>query len=138
MNLYIVLVIIRYYLFYKLFICLLFLFTFAIIINIILKLIDSINSNMLGCLGNLIIVFSLVFQAYILFENQTIAQQFNQRLTAALQACKCVPDHIAAHILEHARLVVVGLLASSALIVISRCWFFKLLPLLALSTLLYI
>jgi hypothetical protein len=93
---------------------------------------------MLSFLGKLLIVVSLVFQAYILFENQTVAKEFNAKLLAALETCKCIPDHIAGHILEHGRLVVAVLLASSALMILSRCWFFKLWPLVGLSVLLYI
>lgn len=93
---------------------------------------------MLGWLGKLIIVVSLVFQAYVLFENQTVAKEFNAKLLAALEACKCIPDHIAGHILEHGRLAVVSLLGSSVLMVLMRCWFFKVLPLLGLSVLFYI
>lgn len=93
---------------------------------------------MLSWLGKLIIAVSLIFQAYVLFENQTVAKEFNAKLLAALETCNCIPDHIAGHILEHGRLVIVGLLASSGLMILFRCWFFKLLPLLALSVLLYI
>ena len=90
------------------------------------------------CLGKILIALSLVFQAYLLFENQTVATAFNTKLQDALEACKCIPPEIASHILQHGRLVVVGLLGSSVLMVLFRCWFFKLLPLLALSALLYI
>ena len=97
-----------------------------------------LNSLMSTLLGKLLITLSLLFQAYLLFENSTLATAFNTKLQAALEACNCIPAHIAAHILQHGRLLVVGLLASSVLMVLFRCWFFKLLPLLALSALLYI
>ena len=88
--------------------------------------------------GKLLITVSLVFQAYLLFENQTVATAFNTKLQAALEACDCIPADIAGHILQHGRLVIVGLLGSSVLMILSRCWCIKLLPLIALSALLYI
>lgn len=93
---------------------------------------------MLSWLAKLLIALSLIFQAYVLFENQSVAKDFNAKLVAALETCNTIPDHIAGHILEHARLAVVGLLASSGLMILSRCWFFKVLPLIGLSVLLYI
>ena len=71
--------------------------------------------------GKLLITVSLVFQAYLLFENQTVATAFNTKLQAALEACDCIPADIA-----------------SVLMILSRCWCIKLLPLIALSALLYI
>jgi hypothetical protein len=53
---------------------------------------------MLGCLGKLLIVVSIIFQAYILFSDQETASQFNTKLNAALAACNCIPPHIATHI----------------------------------------
>ena len=93
---------------------------------------------MLTQLGKLLIVVSLVFQAWVLFENQTVAKEFKPKLLAALEACNCIPDHIAGHILEHGRLIIAGLLASSALMIVMRCWSLKLLPILGLSALLWI
>jgi hypothetical protein len=90
------------------------------------------------CLGKIVITLSLVFQAYLLFENQTVASAFNTKLQDALEACKCIPPQIAQHILQHGRLIIVGLLGSSILMVLLKCWVYKLLPIIALSTLLYI
>ncbi len=39
---------------------------------------------MLSCLGKLLIVVSLVFQAYVLYENANVSTDFNTKLLAAL------------------------------------------------------
>ena len=51
---------------------------------------------MLGCIGKVLIIVSIVFQAYVLYSNQETAQQFNVKLNEALTACNCIPPHIAA------------------------------------------
>lgn len=93
---------------------------------------------MLSCLGKILIVVSLCFQAYLLFESETVSKHFNDKLTTALTACDCIPAHIAGHILQYARYVVVGLLASSALMLVVKCWCIKVFVILGLSVLLYI
>jgi hypothetical protein len=93
---------------------------------------------MLGCIGKLLIVTSIVFQAYVLFSDQETITQFNDKLKAALTVCNCIPPNIAAMIQEHARLAVVGLLASSVLMLVLKCWIVKTFVLLGLLAILYI
>lgn len=93
---------------------------------------------MLGCVGKLLIVVSIVFQAYLLFSDAETANQFNTKLSAALTACICIPPNVAAFIQQHARLAVVCLLSSSALMLVFRWCIVKVFVLLGLLTILYI
>jgi len=55
-----------------------------------------------------------------------------------MASCKCIPDHIAAHVIQYARFAVVGMFASSALMLVIRCWCMKLFVIMGLSALLLI
>lgn len=94
--------------------------------------------KMLSYLGKVLIVVSLCFQAYILLERKSIAEDFNSKLLVALEGCSHIPDHYAGYILFYARFVVVGLLGSAVFILVSKCSCFKLFPLLALIGLIYL
>ena len=89
-------------------------------------------------LGKLLIAVGLCFQAYVLLDNPTVAEAFNTKLAAVLSSCNCIPAEIQAHIREHLRMVVVGLLSCSILMVFLRSCFIKFLVLLGLGTLLYV
>ena len=93
---------------------------------------------MLGFVGKVLIVTGLCFQAYLLFDSATISNDFDQKLQAALTVCDCIPKDIAIHIMAYARFVVIGLLASSILMLISSVGIFKIFIILGLSTILYI
>lgn len=88
--------------------------------------------------GKLFIAIGLCFQAYVLFDNPEVANAFNSKLASALSSCDCIPADIQAQIKEHLRLVVVGLLGCSALMVIIRSSFFKLLVILGLGILIWV
>ena len=88
--------------------------------------------------GKSLIVASLIFQAFLLYSDKAAIAGFDRQLAHGLAGCDCVPADIQAHIKEHLRLVVVGLLASSALMLALRCWCLKLLTLLGLGLLLWV
>lgn len=74
-------------------------------------------------LGKLLIAAGIGFQAYTLYEDKASATNFDARLTGCLKSCDMIPADIQAHIKEHLRLVVVGLLAFSGLMVLFKsCW----------------
>lgn len=84
----------------------------------------------IGTAGKCIIVFSLCLQAYLLFQSELTIKLFNQQLARLLSSCECMPVEVALHVQEYLRLVVIGLLASSVLMIISRSAFPKILALL--------
>ena len=88
--------------------------------------------------GKLFIAIGLCFQAYILFSNVEAATNFNTKLAAALSSCDCIPADIQAQLKEHLRMVVVGLLGCSALMIVIRSSFFKLLVILGLGILIWV
>ena len=88
--------------------------------------------------GKLFIAIGLCFQAYMLFDNPEVANTFNTKLAAALSSCDCIPADIQVHLKQHLRLVVVGLLACSALMVVIRSFFFKFLVIIGLGILLWV
>ena len=83
-------------------------------------------------LGKLLVALGICFQAYTLFESKSAATSFDNRLNTVLTACNCIPADIQAHIKAHLRLVVVGLLGFSALMVLVRSCFVKIPVLLGL------
>lgn len=89
-------------------------------------------------LGKLLIALGLCFQAYLLFSNATIAGNFNSSLTKILVSCDCVPAHVKPLIQQHLRMVVVGLLGLSALMVAVRASFIKILVVIGYVTLVYV
>jgi hypothetical protein len=95
----------------------------------------------MGCttiLGKLLIVASIVFQAYLFFADKQTTAAFDRQLVQALSACNCLSPEIQALVKQHLRLVVAGLLASSVLFLVSRCWLLKLPALLGLGLLLWV
>lgn len=93
---------------------------------------------MLSFLGKVLIIAGICFQAHLLFNSETVSKDFDLKLTAALTACDCIPAHISVHILQYARFVVVGLMASSILMLVFKCWLLKVFVILGLSVILYI
>lgn len=88
--------------------------------------------------GKLLIVVSIIFEAYLLYADKSAIDSFDKQLTQAISGCDCLTPDIQKLIKEHLRLVVAGLLASSALFVFFKCWGFKLPAFLGLSILLWI
>lgn len=84
-------------------------------------------------LGKLLIAVGICFQAYTLYEDKPTALAFNTRLDTVLKSCDCISAEIQAHIKQHLRLVVVGLLACSGLMVLFRSCLLKFAVLLGLS-----
>lgn len=89
-------------------------------------------------LGKALIIASLMFQAYLLFADRQAINSFDKQLTRGLSACSCLTPEISKYVREYLRVVVGGLVASSALILAFRCWFFKLPTLLGLILLLWV
>jgi hypothetical protein len=74
----------------------------------------------IGTVGKCIIALSLCLQAYLLFQSEPTIKLFNQQLARLLSSCECMPVEVALHVQQHFRFVVIGLLASSVLMIISR------------------
>lgn len=89
-------------------------------------------------LGKLLIVASIAFQAYLFFADKQTISAFDRQLAQALSACDCLTPEIQALVKQHLRLVIVGLLGSSVLFLLCRCWSFKLPTLLGLGLLLWV
>lgn len=107
---------------------------YHIIVHIIRYYKLSIKSMALLFLGKLLIAVGICFQAYTLFEDKAVAASFNTKLATSLKSCDIIPAEIRAHIQEHLRLVVVGLLACSGLMVFFKTWLLKLPVLIGLVT----
>ncbi len=88
-------------------------------------------------LGKLLIAVGILFQAYTLYEDKATAATFNTKLATCLKTCDMIPAEIRAHIQEHLRLVIVGMLACSGLMVFLKTWLLKLPVLIGLVTLLW-
>jgi hypothetical protein len=88
--------------------------------------------------GKILIVVSIIFEAYLLYADKSAIDSFDKQLGQALTGCECLTPDILKLIKEHLRLVVAGLLASSALIVPFKCWSLKLPAFIGLSLLLWI
>lgn len=93
---------------------------------------------MLLFLGKLFIAIGLCFQAFLLFENSTVIGSFNSKLAAVLSSCDCIPADIKVHVKEHLRMAIVGLLGCSALMVVIRASFIKILVILGLVSWMYV
>jgi hypothetical protein len=89
-------------------------------------------------LGKLLIVASIVFEAYLFYADKAAISTFDKQLGQALTSCNCLTPEIQTYVREYLRLVLVGLLASSALTLICRCWSLKLPVFLGLSILLWV
>lgn len=89
-------------------------------------------------LGKFLIVASIAFEAYLFFTDKQAIAAFDKQLSQALSGCDCIPPNIQALIKEYLRLAVAGLLASSVLMLVCRCWSLKLPTLLGLGLLLWV
>ena len=97
----------------------------------------SIDMGLVRFVGKLLIVASIVFQAYLLYQDKKEGDEFNRNLKNAMVNCQCLQS--IRHLLEqHLRLAVAGLLASSVFLLVLKKWFFKLLPLTGLFLLLFV
>ena len=88
-------------------------------------------------LGKLLIVASLCFQAFLLYQDKSEGDQFNRNLKSALASCDCLAS-IKPHLEQYLRLVVAGLLFSSTFMIIFKCSTGKLLTLLGLCILFWV
>ncbi len=84
--------------------------------------------------GKLLIALGLCYQAYTLFENKSTATTFDSQLTTALRPLHVIPADIQLLIKTNLRLIVVGLLGFSALMVFFRTAILKIPVLLGLLT----
>lgn len=89
-------------------------------------------------IGKSLIAFSLCLQAYLLFSHKNSIDEFNRDTQGALSACDCIPPNIQAILKYHLRLVVVGLLLSSAFVAVTKLWVFKLTSILGLLALFWV
>lgn len=88
--------------------------------------------------GKALIIASIVFEAYLFFADKQTITAFDKQLTQAMTGCDWFTPEIQKLLKEHLRLVVAGLLASSALLLVIKHWFFKLPVFIGLSLLLWI
>ena len=88
--------------------------------------------------GKALIIASIVFEAYLFFADRQTISAFDKQLSQALTGCDCLTPEITKLLKEHLRMVIVGLLGSSALLLIIKHWFFKLPVFIGLSLLLWI
>jgi hypothetical protein len=89
-------------------------------------------------LGKALIIASLMFQADLLFSDRQAISAFDKQLTRGLSACSCLTPEISKYAKEYLRLVIAGLIATSALILTFRSWSLKLPTLLGLILLLWV
>jgi hypothetical protein len=88
--------------------------------------------------GKILIVASIVFEAYLFFADRQTIAAFDKQLNQAIAPCHCLTPEIQALVKEHLRLVIAGLLATSVFTLICRCWSLKLPTLLGLGLLLWV
>lgn len=93
---------------------------------------------MLSFIGKVLIITALCFQAWLLHSNTAIATEFTTKLTAALVSCKTLPSNISSQLLTHGKHIMMALLGSSVLMLISKCWLFKVFVLLGLVAQFYL
>jgi hypothetical protein len=89
-------------------------------------------------LGKLLIVASIVLEAYLFFSDRQAITTFDKQLKQALTSCDCLTPEIQNYVREYLRLVVSGLLASSVLILIFSWRSIKIPTLLGLLLLLWV
>ena len=87
--------------------------------------------------GKLLIVAAICFQAFLLFQDKKEGDLFNKNLNDALAGCDCLKS-VKPLLQQHLRMVVVGLLGLSALMLALRTWVIKLFVLVGLSILLWV
>jgi hypothetical protein len=88
-------------------------------------------------LGKFLIVASILFQAFLLYQDKKEGDQFNKNLSHAISSCPSL-QALKPHLQQHLRLVVVGLLGTSALMLLLRASFVKVFTLLGLIVLLWV
>ena len=98
--------------------------------------IDILNMGFITYIGKALIVASILLQAFLLFQDQKEGAQFNKNLKAAT-TCHCF-DAVRIHLQQYLRLVVAGLLATSAVMLLVKCCIFKLATLIGLIILLVV
>ena len=89
-------------------------------------------------LGKFLIIASLVFQAFLLYQDKNEASVFDKNLKNAMQGCDCFTPEIQQLLKQHLRLVIAGLLASSVLFLLLKHWLLKVFALVGLSLLLLV
>lgn len=91
-------------------------------------------------IGKILIIASIGFQAFLLFQDKLTIASFDRHLSKALthSLSQYLTPDIQTLLKQHLRLVVVGLLASSVLLAVVNKWAIKLPVLLGLVTLLLI
>lgn len=94
--------------------------------------------GILNILGKLLIIAALAFQAAQLYQDKAAISSFDTKLGAELLKCDCLSAQIKNLLARHLRLVVAGLLASSACFLVVRHWLFKVTPLLGLLVLFWL
>lgn len=94
--------------------------------------------GVLTFLGKVLIISSILLQAYLLYQNESTGAAFDTQLSQALTACHCLSPEIQQHVKAYLRLVIAGLLASSVLILVCKCWSFKLPTFIGLALLLWV
>ena len=87
--------------------------------------------------GKFLIVASILFQAFLLYQDKKEGDEFNRNLKDALASCECLAS-IKPYLIQHLRLVIVGLLGFSAFMLVIRFWGIKLLTLTGLFLLLWV
>ena len=87
--------------------------------------------------GKFLIVASILFQAFLLYQDKKEGDEFNRNLKVALASCECLAS-IKPYLLQYLRLVIVGLLGFSAFMIVIRFWGIKLLTLTGLFLLLWV
>lgn len=93
--------------------------------------------GLLGFLGKLLIVSSLLFQAFLLYHDKSEGDQFQKNLKDAIAGCQHC-QQLRPYLEQYLRLAVVGLLATSAFMIVMKCSLFKLTTLAGLLTLLWV
>lgn len=88
-------------------------------------------------LGKALVITSIIFQAFLLYQDKKEGDQFNKNLTSALSGCDSLKV-VKPYLEQYLRLAVVGLLATSALMLVVRYWYIKAFVILGLSALLWV
>lgn len=88
--------------------------------------------------GKLFIAVGLCLQAYLLFANPSVSQNFDATATTMLSSCDCLPPEVSALLKQHLRMIVVGLLGLSSLMIVTKSAFIKFLVIIGYVTLCYI
>jgi hypothetical protein len=96
-----------------------------------------ITMALLGFLGKFLIVSALLFQAFLLYQDKSESDQFQKNLKNAIASCQHC-QQLRPYLEQYLRLAVVGLLATSAFMIVMKCSLFKITTLAGLFTLLWV